>query len=105
MIILGVILLVLGVLLGVSILWTLGIILLEDAILTICAAKGPALQEFLEGRIKDFSTARRSRFEPTAAASYRRRTAFATTSTSGTSPGPCSATRRGRCSYRRLTVE
>jgi magnesium transporter len=40
----------------------LGIILLEDAILTICALKSPTLQEFLDGRVKDFSTARRSRF-------------------------------------------
>ena len=40
----------------------LGIILLEEAVLTICAAKGPALQEFLDGRVKDFSTDRRSRF-------------------------------------------
>jgi len=40
----------------------LGIILLEDAILTICALKSPTLQEFLDGRVKDFSTARRGRF-------------------------------------------
>lgn len=40
----------------------LGIILLDDAILTICALKSPTLQEFLDGRVKDFSTARRSRF-------------------------------------------
>lgn len=40
----------------------LGIILLGDAILTICALKSPTLQEFLDGRVKDFSTDRRGRF-------------------------------------------
>ena len=40
----------------------LGIILLEDAILTVCALKSPVLQEFLDGRVKEFTTNRRSRF-------------------------------------------
>jgi magnesium transporter len=40
----------------------LGIILMEDAMLTICALKSPVLQEFLDGRVKEFSTAHRSRF-------------------------------------------
>jgi magnesium transporter len=40
----------------------LGIIVSEDAILTICALKSPVLQEFLDGRVKDFTTSRRSRF-------------------------------------------
>ena len=40
----------------------LGIVLMEDAILTICALRSPVLQEFLEGRVKDFTTSRRSRF-------------------------------------------
>lgn len=40
----------------------LGIILMEDSILTICALKSPVIQEFLDGRIKEFDTGRRSRF-------------------------------------------
>lgn len=40
----------------------LGIVLMEESILTICALKSPTLQEFLDGRVKDFSTVRRSRF-------------------------------------------
>jgi magnesium transporter len=40
----------------------LGIVLMEDAILTICALKSPTLQEFLDGRIREFTTRRRSSF-------------------------------------------
>lgn len=40
----------------------LGIVLMEDAILTICALRSPVLQEFLDGRVKEFTTSRRGRF-------------------------------------------